>query len=48
MLRAWWQGVEMLRQVTAVDPGEYERQTAHNDAAGVRNVAVFVVDLAER
>lgn len=42
------QAVELLRHVTAVDPGEYERQTAHNDSAGVRNVAVLVVDLAER
>ena len=42
------QAVELLRQVTAVDPGEYEQQAAHNDTAGVRSVAVFIVDLAER
>lgn len=43
-----WQAVELLRQVTAVSPSEYEQQTAHNDAAGVRNVAVFIVDVAEQ
>ena len=42
------QGVEMLRQICAVDPAEYEAQAAHNDAAGVRCVAAFVADLADR
>ncbi|KAK9792029.1 hypothetical protein WJX73_005287 [Symbiochloris irregularis] len=40
--------VELLRQVTAVSPSEYEQQAAHNDTAGVRNVAVFIVELAEQ
>ena len=46
--QGWVQAVEMLRQACAVDPAEYEVQTAHNDSAGVRYVAAFITDMAER
>ena len=46
--QGWVQAVEMLRQACAVDPAEYEAQAAHNDSAGVRYVAAFITDLAER
>ncbi len=39
------QAVELLRQLATVDPAEYERQ---HDAGGVRNVANFLVELADR
>ena len=42
------QASELLRQVCAVDPTEYEAQAARSDAAGVRCVATFVADLADR
>lgn len=41
------QGVELLREVTAVDPLEYDQQQK-DDAAGIRNVSAFVQELAER
>lgn len=37
----------MLREVTAVDPLEYDQQQK-DDAAGIRNVSAFVQELAER
>lgn len=42
------QAVEMLRQACAVDPAVYEAQAAHKDSQGVRCVATFITDLAER
>ena len=41
------QGVELLREVTSVDPLEYDQQQK-DDAAGIRNVSAFVQELAER
>lgn len=44
------QGAEMLQEVAAVSPHEYERQQKDDLASsgGVRNVAKFVENLAER
>ena len=41
------QAVELLREVTGVEPSEYDRQQAA-DAAGVKNVAVFLTELSTR
>ena len=41
------QGVEMLREVASVDPHDYDQQQK-DDAGGIRNVAAFVQELAER
>ena len=41
------QGIELLREVTSVDPHEYDQQQK-DDAAGIRNVSAFVQELAER
>lgn len=45
-----WQGVEMLAEVAAVSPQEYERQQKDDLASsgGVRNTAKFVEALADR
>ncbi len=44
------QGAEMLQEVAAVSPHEYERQQKDDLASsgGVRNVAKFVESLADR
>ena len=44
------QGAEMLQEVGAVSPQEYERQQKDDLASsgGVRNVAKFVESLADR
>ena len=44
------QGAEMLQEVAAVSPHEYERQQKDDLASsgGVRNVAKFVENLADR
>ena len=44
------QGAEMLQEIAAVSPHEYERQQKDDLASsgGVRNVAKFVESLAER
>ena len=44
------QGAEMLQEVAAVSPQEYERQQKDDLASsgGVRNVAKFVESLADR
>lgn len=39
------QAVELLREVARVEPAEYERM---HDSGGVRNVANFLVELADR
>lgn len=39
------QAVELLREVAHVEPAEYERM---HDSGGVRNVANFLVELADR
>ncbi|KAK9836505.1 hypothetical protein WJX74_001907 [Apatococcus lobatus] len=39
--------VELLREVTGVEPAEYDRQQAA-DAAGVKNVAIFLTELSTR
>ena len=41
------QATELLREITAVDPRDYEQQQ-HADAAGVRSVAAFIADLSDR
>lgn len=41
------QAVELLREVTGVEPLEYDRQQAA-DAAGVKNVAIFLTELSTR
>jgi hypothetical protein len=41
------QGVEMLREIASVDPHDYDQQQK-DDAGGIRNVAAFVQELAER
>ena len=41
------QATELLREITAVDPADYEQQQ-HADAAGVRSVAAFIADLSDR
>ena len=41
------QAVELLREVTGVEPAEYDRQQAA-DAAGVKNVAIFLTELSTR
>ena len=41
------QAVELLREVTGVEPSEYDRQQAA-DAAGVKNVAIFLTELSTR
>ncbi len=41
------QAVELLREVTGVEPAEYDRQQAA-DAAGVKNVAIFLTELSCR
>ena len=41
------QGVELLREVTGIEPAEYDRQQAA-DAAGVKNVAIFLTELSSR
>lgn len=39
----------MVGEIAAVDPAEYERQqTAAGEKAGVRSIAAFVEELAER
>ncbi len=42
-----WQAVELLREVASVDPSVYEQQQ-QADAAGVRSVANFIVELSDR
>ncbi len=42
-----WQAVELLREVASMDPIVYEQQQ-QADAAGVRSVANFVVELSDR
>lgn len=41
------QGIEMLREVTSIDPSEYDQQQK-DDASGIRNIAAFIQELAER
>ena len=41
------QAVELLREVASVDPSVYEQQQ-QADAAGVRSVAGFIVELSDR
>ena len=41
------QAVELLRQVAAVDPADYERQMAAT-AGSVRAVGTFIAELADR
>jgi hypothetical protein len=41
------QAVELLRQVAAVDPADYERQMTAT-AASVRAVGTFIAELADR
>lgn len=41
------QAVELLREVASVEPAVYEQQQ-QADAAGVRSVAGFIVELADR
>lgn len=41
------QGIEMLREIASVDPHTYDQQQK-DDAGGIRNVAAFVQELAER